>query len=87
MSFVLFIFNKEVKDMRVINLDETGIKLLNNKKHQIYLNREDLSDFVSGKYQLSETGLSFKDKQLSLSPEEIKDFPTILKYLKTDIVK
>ena len=73
--------------MRVINLDETGIKLLNNKKKQIYIAREDLKDFIAGKYQLSETGLSFKDMTLPLSAEEIENFPVILKYLKTDIVK
>jgi hypothetical protein len=69
--------------MRVINLDETGIKLLNNKKNQIYLNRDELTDFVNGNYAIVNNKLTFKNKTLSLSESEIKEFPTILSYLKT----
>lgn len=74
--------------MRVINLDETGIKLINNKKGQIYINKEDLHDFVDGKYIIDSNNiLSFKNLKLSLSQEEVNDFSTILKYLKTEILK
>lgn len=73
--------------MRVINLDETGIKLLNNKKNQIYITKEKLIDFVNGKYELSEDGLKFNNKQLMLSQEEIKAFPTIIQYIKNEILK
>lgn len=69
--------------MRVINLDETGIKLLNNKKNQIYLNRDELADFVNGNYAITNNKLTFKNKTLNLSESEIKEFPTILSYLKT----
>jgi len=69
--------------MRVINLDETGIKLLNNKKNQIYLNRDELADFVNGNYAIVNNKLTFKNKTLNLSESEIKEFPTILSYLKT----
>lgn len=73
--------------MRVINLDETGIKLLNNNKNQIYIIKEDLQDFVDGHYNLTENGLTFKNKTLTLSAQEIKDFPTILQYIKTEVLK
>jgi len=73
--------------MRVINLDETGIKLINNNKNQIYITKETLKDFVAGKYTLINQQLKFNNKTLSLSTEEIKAFPTIIKYIKTEILK
>lgn len=73
--------------MRVINLDETGIKLLNNNKNQIYITKEDLKDFVEGKYILENNHLIFNNKKLSLSSEEIRDFPTIIQYVKNEVLK
>ncbi len=73
--------------MRVINLDETGIKLLNNNKNQIYITKEHLRDFVEGKYTLDKEGLTFNNKKLSLSQEEINNFPTIIQYVKNEILK
>lgn len=74
--------------MRVINLDETGIKLINNKKNQIYISKDDLRDFVKGKYTIdTDNILTFKTLKMKLSQEEVKDFSTILKYLKTEILK
>lgn len=73
--------------MRVINLDETGIKLLNNKKNQIYITKEKLKDFVEGKYTLDKDGLLFNNKRLSLSTEEINNFPTIIQYVKNEVLK
>lgn len=73
--------------MRVINLDETGIKLINSNKNQIYITKETLKDFVAGKYTLINQQLKFNNKTLSLSTEEIKAFPTIIKYIKTEILK
>lgn len=73
--------------MRIINLDETGIKLLSNKKHQIYISKDDLKDFVKGKYTILNDILTFNELQLPLSKEEIRDFPITLEYLKTEILK
>lgn len=73
--------------MRVINLDETGIKLLNNNKNQIYIMQEDLLDFVNGNFVLNEKGLVFKNKTLSLSSQEIKDLPIIIQYIKTEVLR
>ncbi len=73
--------------MRVINLDETGIKLINNKKNQIYIKLEDLTDFVAGDYKIENNTLSFKSYKLPISDEEINNFSVILTYLKTEILK
>ena len=73
--------------MRVINLDETGIKLINSNKNQIYITKENLKDFVAGKYILINQQLKFNNKTLFLSTEEMKAFPTIIKYIKTEILK
>ena len=74
--------------MRVINLDDTGIKLLNDKKNQIYITKDDLVNFVAGQYTITEDQvLIFGENQLALSSEEIKDFPIILKYLKNEVLK
>lgn len=73
--------------MRVINLDETGVKLLNDKKNQIYLDKDEIVDLVNGKYQIAQNVLKFNTKSLSMSDVEIKQFPNILLYLKNNILK
>lgn len=73
--------------MRVINLDETGIKLINNKKNQIYLDTEEVRSFVAGQYTIKDGVLNFKNYTLSLSQQEIKDLDIVLKYLKSEILK
>ena len=72
--------------MRVINLDETGIKLMSNNKHQIYITREEIIDLVKGKYKILDNILTFNEHQLPLSQEEVKDFQITLDYLKTEIL-
>lgn len=69
--------------MRVINLDETGVKLLNKKKNQVYLNRNEINDFVNGNYSIVDNQLILNNKRLTLADEELKELPTILSYLKT----
>lgn len=69
--------------MRVINLDETGVKLLNKKKNQVYLNRNEINDFVNGNYSIVDNQLILNNKKLTLADEELKELPTILSYLKT----
>ena len=36
--------------MKVINLDETGIKLITSTKRQMYLTLKEVKDFVNKKY-------------------------------------
>ena len=69
--------------MRVINLDETGIKLINNKKQQMYLTLDDVKDFVKQNNIIHDNTLEYKNKKLHLSSEETQDFSTIIKYLKS----
>ena len=38
------------KQMELILLDETGIKLINGEQEQIYISVEKLKDFCSGNY-------------------------------------
>jgi hypothetical protein len=75
--------------MRVINLNETGVKILNKKKQQMYITSDELPSFVAGKYALDTTNqaLNFNGKTLMLSLDEINYLPELLKYLKTEILK
>lgn len=73
--------------MRVINLDETGIKLINNKKQQIYLSLDEVKSFVNTKNLIKDDHIEFNNLKLALSKEEIKDFNVIIKYLKSEILK
>lgn len=75
--------------MRVINLNETGIKILNKKKQQMYITSDELPLFISGKYILDRVNnaLSFNGKTLTLTVDEINYLPELLKYLKTEILK
>lgn len=73
--------------MRVINLDETGVKLLNRKKNQIYLTYDEIPEFIAGKYKIEADILKFKDKSLPLSTKDLEDFTNVIHYLKTEIYK
>lgn len=75
--------------MRVINLNETGIKILNKKKQQMYITSDELPLFISGKYILDRVNntLNFNGKTLTLTVDEINYLPELLKYLKTEILK
>lgn len=75
--------------MRVINLNETGIKILNKKKQQMYITSDELPLFISGKYILDRVNntLNFNGKTLTLTADEINYLPELLKYLKTEILK
>lgn len=73
--------------MRVINLDETGVKLINNKKQQIYLTLDEVRTFVKTKNLIQEDHIVFNNMKLFVSKEEIRDFNTIISYLKSEILK
>lgn len=73
--------------MRIINLDESGIKLITNDKCQAYITREELPDFVKGNYIINNNILIFNQIQLPLSNEEITNLPIILQYLKSEILQ
>lgn len=73
--------------MRIINLDESGIKLITNDKYQAYITKEELPDFVKGKYTINNNILIFNQIQLPLSNEEISNLPITLEYLKSEILQ
>ena len=45
--------------MRVINLDDTGIKLIASNKKQMYLSLAEIKEFVAKKYRIEENLLVF----------------------------
>ena len=70
--------------MRVINLDETGIKLITSTKAQLYLSLAEIKDFINKKYSLKDNILCINSKCLPLSEKDIKEFPNIEDYIKSN---
>lgn len=68
--------------MRVINLDETGIKLITSNKKQMYLSLDEIKEFVARKYTLIDNVFSFNQKKLILSEKDLEEFPNIEEYIK-----
>ena len=50
--------------MRVINLDETGIKIITSNKKYMYLSLKEVKEFLDRKYTLTENLLKLNNKQL-----------------------
>ena len=70
--------------MRVINLDETGIKLITSTKRQMYLTLKEVKDFVNKKYNLTDNILKVNQKELILSDKDLEEFPDIVEYINTN---
>jgi len=70
--------------MRVINLDETGIKLITSDKKQMYLSMKEVKDFVNKKYILKDGILSVDNKKLVLSDKDVLEFPGIIQYIENN---
>lgn len=73
--------------MKVINLDETGIKLITSNKRQMYLNLKEVKDFVNKKYNLTDNILTINKKELILSEKDLEEFPDIVDYINTNFNK
>lgn len=69
--------------MRIINLDDTGIKMISSTKHQMYLSVDEVKKFIKKKYKLDGDKLIVNEKSLPLSAEDVKEFESVLSYLKT----
>lgn len=69
--------------MRIINLDETGIKMISSTKHQLYLSVSEVKSLIKKNYKIDNNKLIFNTKSLQLSDEDVKEFPSTLKYLKS----
>lgn len=68
--------------MRIINLDEIGIKMISSTKNQMYLTIDEVKSFIKKNYILDGDKLTVNTKTLQLSAEDVKEFPSILNYLK-----
>ena len=68
--------------MRVINLDETGIKMISSTKHQLYFSVSEVKSLIKKNYTIDGDKLIFNKKMLQLSDEDVKEFPSVLSYLK-----
>ena len=73
--------------MKVINLDETGIKLITSTKKQMYLNLKEVKDFINKKYNLKDNILTINKKELPLSEKDLEEFPDIIEYIHTNFNK
>lgn len=70
--------------MRIINLDETGIKIITSDKKQMYLSLSEIKEFLNKKYTLINNQLIFDNKKLMLTEKDLLEFPTVLDYIKTN---
>ena len=70
--------------MKVINLDETGIKLITSTKRQMYLTLKEVKNFVNKKYNLTDNILKVNQKELILSDKDLEEFPDIVEYINTN---
>ena len=73
--------------MRVINLDETGIKLISNKRQQIYLSVQEIQSFLDGNYKIDNYTLTVGNKHLALSDIDIHEFQSVLNYIAANFKK
>ena len=73
--------------MRVINLDETGIKLISNKRQQIYLSVQEIQSFLDGNYKIDNYTLIVGNKRLALSDIDVHEFQSVLNYIAANFKK
>lgn len=67
--------------MRVINLDETGIKIITSNKKYMYLSLKEVKEFLDRKYTLTENLLKLNNKQLLLTDSDVEEFDSIYDYI------
>lgn len=68
--------------MRIINLDETGIKLISSCKDQTYISLDQLPAFAKGNYTLEGNKMTVNGDVLELSERDLKELPSIMDYVK-----
>jgi hypothetical protein len=73
--------------MRIINLDETGIKVITSNKKQMYLSLSEIKDFIAKKYTLNENVLTINNKKLQLTDKDMLEFENIYSYIETNFKK
>lgn len=70
--------------MRVINLDETGVKIISATKKQMYLTHSDIKDFLAKKYEIKDNILFLNKKSLPLNEKDLQDFQNTILYLESN---
>ena len=73
-----------VDEMRIINLDATGIKIITSDKKQMYLTLAEVRDFLDKKYNLTENILSLNNKKLVLSEKDMDEFSSVVTYIENN---
>ena len=69
--------------MRIINLDDTGIKIIAANRKSMYLSLREVKEFLDRKYTLNENLLKLNNKQLLLTDSDVEEFDTIYDYIDT----
>ena len=67
--------------MRVINLDETGIKLISSTRKPFYLSLGDVKALLEKKFTLQENTLTIGNKTLDLSDYDVEKFDATYDYI------
>ena len=67
--------------MRVINLDETRIKIITSNKKYMYLSLKEVKEFLDRKYTLTENLLKLNNKQLLLTDSDVEEFDSMYDYI------
>lgn len=73
--------------MRIINLDEIGIKIIASNRKSIYLSMEEIKAFINKKYRIEENILKIAQKQLPLTEKDMHEFSNIEDYIKSTFSK
>lgn len=73
--------------MRVLNLNDAGIKLMSSNKKQIYLSKEEIKELLDNNYSIADSVLSICNKTLRLSNSDIDQFEDTFNYIKNHFEK
>lgn len=84
MHIIYIIYLLGADEMRIINLDATGIKIITSDKKQMYLTLAEVRDFLDKKYNLTENILSLNNKKLVLSEKDMDEFPSVVTYIENN---
>ena len=84
MRIIYIIYLLGVDEMKIINLDATGIKIITSDKKQMYLTLAEVRDFLDKKYNLTENILSLNNKKLVLSEKDMDEFPSVVTYIENN---
>jgi len=73
--------------MKIINLNENGVKLISSTRKQVYLTVNDIKEVLKNNYVLRDNTFKINNKELDLQEQEFNDFPEVCHYLKTHFEK